>query len=67
MGNKAGAATLDNAHIHLPTKRDVRDWLKKTFTKGMKADAPLIAYCLFLLGCACFSLVRAFNDCPMAI
>jgi hypothetical protein len=67
MGNKAGAATLNDAHIHLPTTRDVRDWLKKTFTKGMKANAPLIAYCLFLLGCACFSLVRAFSDCQMII
>jgi hypothetical protein len=27
----------------------------------MKADAPLIAYCLFLLGCACFSLLLAFQ------
>ena len=62
MGNKAGAATLKHSHMHLPSTRDARDWLKKTFTKAMEADGPLIAYCLFLYGAIFFSLLKAFAN-----
>ena len=61
MGNKAGAATLEHSHNNLPATKGMRAWFKKTFTKGMESDVPLIAYSLFLLGCAVFSLAQAYQ------
>jgi len=61
MGNRARAATLKLSHIHIPTKRDVLDWLKKQRARANKADAPLIAYCLFILGAAIFSVIEGFK------
>jgi hypothetical protein len=62
MSTKENAATLKHSHIHLPTTRNVRDWLKKPLAREIEIDTALIAFCSVLLGWTFFSLVNAFQS-----
>ena len=62
MSNEEKAATLKHSHIHLPTTRDVCEWIKKPRAREIEIDAAIIALCSLLLGWTCFSLVHAFQS-----
>jgi len=63
MSTKEKAATLKHSHIHLPTKPNVRDWVRKPLTREIGIDTALIALCTVLLGWTFFSLANAFQGC----
>ena len=67
MSTKEKAAAVKHSHIHLPTTRNVRDWVNKPLAREIKIDAALATLCTFLLGWTFFSLVNAFQSCHVIL
>ena len=62
MSTKDNAATAKHSHIHLPTTRNVRDWLKKPLAREIEIEAAITALCSLLLGWTFFSLIHAYHS-----
>ncbi len=59
---RGSTRTLKHIHIHLPSKREVKDWIEKVFTRERSADVALTLTVILLCGWLVYCLGNALQN-----